>query len=578
MTPVTFDQCAGWLDIGAGGTGIVICAPFGREGMLTYRGCKILADRLHARGFSVLRFDYPGTGDSGGTETDPDRVAAWQGGIAAAISFLRQTTSCTDVILVGLRLGAALALMAASSDASIVAVCCLSPVVSGRSYTRELRLLANGWREANLLSAPSTNIADLEIVGDRLDSETLRTLSAIDLRTLKRSAPEVLLLDPGTPLLDDLAERLQTLGASVTREDFPGAVEFLQNPFADSLPLQTFEILTSWCVGLTDRATAAPSQPKSVASFPVLAGMLRTPEAIEEGVRFGLDKELYGVFCQPIRQRNATMPAVMMLNTGFGRRTGDGRVFVTLARRLAGLGICSLRIDVRGCGESAGRADGTAEPYAPDLVDDVVAAANELGHRGFDRLVLVGICSGAHAAFHAGLRDPRVTGMILINLQKFIWQAGAPLSVQNSRQRRPVTFYLRSIMRREAWLRVFKGKIAVGAITIALLQRLVARSCNEGFLLLERLAGVPTRAGQVRRWLVGLGMRGVQVDLLYSDGDPGLSELAVEVGSSPGSFRNLPHVLVEVIPQADHALLDHAARQRFIDRACRLVQDFGPAS
>lgn len=571
MTPVVFDGCAGWLDIGRGPVGVVICAPFGREAMLTYRGCKVLADDLHANGFSVLRFDYPGTGDSAGSETDPDRLQAWQNSVASAVGFMRRTIPIQDIILIGVRLGATLALTAAAIDPSIIAVCCMAPVVSGRSYARELRLLANGWREANLLPAPKKDATYLDVVGDRLEAETLRAMSAIDLRVLAGSAPDVLLLaDVDMPLIDDLAGRLQELGARVLREGFPDGVEFLQDPFATTVPHQAFESIVAWCLRSLPQVPL-PAMPRTAQPLP--PSLLRLPEATEEGVHFGPSNALYGVLCMPSEPQPSTAPAVLMLNTGFGRRTGDGRVYVTLARRLARLGIASLRLDVAGFGESDSRSAAKADPYEAQISGDVVAAADALASRGLDRLIVIGICSGAHAAFHAGLIEPRIHGLILANLQKFVWQDGLTFHVENKRQRRPAAFYLRSIGRGAAWLRLLRGDVAVGSIGAALIRRLAASAYNSACLLFEYKTGLATRAGQVRRWLTELGRRGTRVDLLYSEADPGLSELALVVGKRSASLARLAHVRVEMLPGADHALLDHVSRERFIEHVCRIIQD-----
>ncbi|MUM35118.1 alpha/beta hydrolase, partial [Mycobacterium sp. CBMA361] len=48
--------------------GVVICPPLGRQHLDTYTGLKLLAQRLCANGFAVLRFDYSGTGDSMGDQ------------------------------------------------------------------------------------------------------------------------------------------------------------------------------------------------------------------------------------------------------------------------------------------------------------------------------------------------------------------------------------------------------------------------------------------------------------------------------------------------------------------------------
>src|ERR1051326_1485403 len=83
----------GWLHtpVAAPKTGeaIVICQPLGHEYISAHRSMRHLADRLAARGIPALRFDYDGTGDSAGTDEDPDRLTAWLGSIREAIAYVR---------------------------------------------------------------------------------------------------------------------------------------------------------------------------------------------------------------------------------------------------------------------------------------------------------------------------------------------------------------------------------------------------------------------------------------------------------------------------------------------------------
>jgi len=48
------------------GGAIVVCPPIGYEYMSAYPTVRILAERLAALGFDVLRIDYDGTGNSTG--------------------------------------------------------------------------------------------------------------------------------------------------------------------------------------------------------------------------------------------------------------------------------------------------------------------------------------------------------------------------------------------------------------------------------------------------------------------------------------------------------------------------------
>src|SRR5436190_8330984 len=64
---------------------VVICPPFGHEYINSHRSLRHLADRLAEQGMAALRFDYDGTGDSAGGDTEAARVAAWRESIVIAM-------------------------------------------------------------------------------------------------------------------------------------------------------------------------------------------------------------------------------------------------------------------------------------------------------------------------------------------------------------------------------------------------------------------------------------------------------------------------------------------------------------
>jgi predicted alpha/beta-fold hydrolase len=92
--------------------GLVFCPPFAEEHKQGYRVFVELARRLEREGFACLRFDYRGTGDSEGPFTDFSLAGARRD-IAGAVAFLRERAGVERIGLIGLRLGASLALQSA---------------------------------------------------------------------------------------------------------------------------------------------------------------------------------------------------------------------------------------------------------------------------------------------------------------------------------------------------------------------------------------------------------------------------------------------------------------------------------
>jgi uncharacterized protein len=117
--------------------GVVLCNPAPQE----YRQCHFvlrqLALRLSDAGRHVLRFDYRGTGDSAGS-SDAVALEDWVADIAEAVTELRELSSVGTVSLVGIRLGAALAVRAVANGLAVDDLVLWDPVVRGAPYLARL--------------------------------------------------------------------------------------------------------------------------------------------------------------------------------------------------------------------------------------------------------------------------------------------------------------------------------------------------------------------------------------------------------------------------------------------------------
>ena len=120
------------------GTAVLLCNPFGEEASRVHRTYRVLATQLERAGYAGLRFDYSGTGDSLG-ESSEATIDAWVGDIVTAAERLRAVSGATRIAVIGLRLGAALAMLAsARGDLRARHLLLWDPVVDGAAYLREL--------------------------------------------------------------------------------------------------------------------------------------------------------------------------------------------------------------------------------------------------------------------------------------------------------------------------------------------------------------------------------------------------------------------------------------------------------
>ena len=117
--------------------GVVLCYPFGQEYMRAHRAFRQMALLLSKAGFHVLRFDYYGTGDSSG-ETDDVSLTQWVEDAGAAADELKETAEVQRVAFVGLRLGAAVAALAAAERSDVDQVVLWDPAVRGADYLAEI--------------------------------------------------------------------------------------------------------------------------------------------------------------------------------------------------------------------------------------------------------------------------------------------------------------------------------------------------------------------------------------------------------------------------------------------------------
>lgn len=117
--------------------GVVLCYPFGQEYMRAHRAYRQMALLLSKAGFHVLRFDYYGTGDSSGDATDAS-LSQWVEDARAAADELKETAEVKRVAFVGLRLGAAVAALAAEGRDDVDQVALWDPAVTGAAYLAEI--------------------------------------------------------------------------------------------------------------------------------------------------------------------------------------------------------------------------------------------------------------------------------------------------------------------------------------------------------------------------------------------------------------------------------------------------------
>jgi alpha/beta superfamily hydrolase len=541
----------------APGPAVLICPPFGYEAQATARGFRQLARSLAALGMAALRLDLPGTGDSAGDPLAPGQVAAWRAAIDHAASWLSARHD-GRVALLGHRFGALLALDAVARGTAAHRLVLLDPPPSGAAFGRGLRARAR-LEGHGLTGAKSGLLQAWETIA------TPETLA--DLATLPQpfspgtTMPQTLLvLDEGTGSASAWPGQLREAGAQVTTTPFDGYADFvLARPLKVVPP-------TAVLRRVADFLTAGEASAVGPSSQPPEAMAMRLPGLSERGLHFDPHGNLFGILCLPDRQADA--PAILLPSVGDRPRSGNGRAWTDLARRLARHGIASLRFDVAGVGDSKDSAqpDQLVASYHPDRITDFRAALDALQEHGLTSAVVIGLCSGAYLGWNAAAADRRIVGALAINAQYIV--ADRLLSraaLEGASVRAELSMFA-------AHLRSQRAGTAHGAAhgggAVHLARRVAAAV---GWRLATALGMATREARRARAQLAALLARGVAVEFLFASDDAGLRSFGRAFGTPPSLPAAVP---VTLFDGADHVFGAAPHRAWLLDFTTRFALQF----
>ncbi|MBJ9965003.1 serine aminopeptidase domain-containing protein [Burkholderia seminalis] len=571
MTPIQFDGCVGWLHEGNRPHGVVICEPLGHEALWLHKLVRSIAEHLADRGFPVLRFHYPASGDSLGDERDAGRFDHMLESIRHAVRTLHENADVDHLTLIGVRAGAALALLAADGIPGLASFIALAPVVRGRNYLRELSLVAQRWLD-NAPPAVRDAVREerpLHVLGHAYPDDLVAALRGIKLcesvGQLRALPPRALLVDMPYGDGPALSDALQARGVSVDLQTCPDWGNLMREPVWSRLPDGLLDTVANWIDDGSDAAVRDSTRGSESAVS--LAG----EGSIERLVSVGPGR-MVGVLCEPAGNiRRAAAPTLLIANTAANPHVADGRFAVRLARSLAASGISSLRIDSTGIGDSGSRAsdDQSGIPYSDQVIDDIASAAGWLKAQGHREIVAFGICSGAYASLHAAARE-QFAGVIAVNLPVFIWPRGETLANAVSNQTNSMRGYWASLRSRHKLRRLILEGRDLRPVLRAL------------FRFVTGVMSVPVkRVGEHLGWRPGnatprglmrdMSARGIRTHLMYGTFDAGVDALIRNFGPASGAFAHLPNVSVDLKDTLDHSLHGNAAAQYVVARCATLL-------
>jgi len=562
----------GWLHRPAGRCcadfGLVVCNPFGFEEVCAHRSLRRLACAAAAAGIAALRFDYAGCGNSCGDESDPHALKRWIDSVHEAIDTLERATGLPRVCLLGLRLGATLAALAAEQRSDIAGLVAIAPVVSGRAWLRELRLLG----------APGAADGSLESAGFVLSGETCSALGTVDLRRLERApAPRMLIVErDDLPIGDAWPNALARLGADVRCEHWPGYAAMVTDPQRAEVPYA----IVDGVLHRLSRWRQPPPPRLRAALVGATATLCNVGGARVRESALWLDAggaRLFGVLTTP-QAGHAPARAVVMLNAGSVHHIGPNRLWVRLARRWAARGVVVLRLDIAGIGDSPAARGGAENVVYPSHATRDIAAALAFLQRevGARELHLLGLCSGAYHAFKAAVAGQAVASAVVVNPLTFFWKEGMKLNVdlQDADTLQMTARYRRALWRSETWRRLLRWRLDLRTIGRAVARRAWDSLRHRGREL-ARTLHIMTH-DDLAAELNAAAEHGTRIAFVFASGDPGRKLLELQGGRAVRRLLDQRRISIDLIDGADHTFTRAEARERLVAVLERLM--FTPVS
>jgi alpha-beta hydrolase superfamily lysophospholipase len=531
---------------------VVLCPASGSEYFHAYRAWRKLAEQLAEIGFDVLRFEYEGTGDSAGDPEECVQPDAWVRNIERLVNEARTITSSSEVVLIGLRIGAMLALQAAVASGGVTSLVLWSPFRSGRACVRELKALeriGGDTRATEDIEGP-----DMLAPGHVPPEPIVSALAQWDLDSLSTApAFNVLLVERDDRPSDlKIGECLERVGTRVTRVRPEGTAQMLEPTASGKTPDDALDLITRWLGDQRWEDRQGADIGKAVASGSSVA---HGSGYQERAVRFGPADRLFGILSVPSGV-DVGVPAIIFLNTGFEYRAGQHRLYVPLARHWAAQGHVVFRYDLGGIGDSDppfGAADNV--PYPTHALDDVREAIAFVRKQAPGRrVILAGLCSGGWHAFVAAREGLPVDAIVSFNAPLHLYCGETVPSTIAWTEYHQTEGYRTALRDPDRWIRALRGRSAYASLrfTVVYVWGKVTDRLKVAF---------GSRLDALARDLFDISARGITSLFVFSEGEPGLDHFRLRARAVLRQRKARERILLTVVDGADHTFASPAAQQ-----------------
>jgi pimeloyl-ACP methyl ester carboxylesterase len=193
--------------------GILLSQPIAHEHIRTHMAIRQLAHLLSASGYHVLKFDYFAVGDSCGKSFEGS-VGQWRKDIVTAYHELEDISGACKISIVGVRLGASIAVETSVDLPGVEDIVLWDPVVNGREYLNGLRLARGANGESHIFLEGREGE---EILGFPFSKEMIHSINDINLLAngIKLSGNMYLVFSEERPEYAQLQGKIEAAGEKV---------------------------------------------------------------------------------------------------------------------------------------------------------------------------------------------------------------------------------------------------------------------------------------------------------------------------------------------------------------------------
>jgi pimeloyl-ACP methyl ester carboxylesterase len=257
---------------------------------------------------------------------------------------------------------------------------------------------------------------------------------------------------------------------------------------------------------------------------------------------------------------------------------------VLIARRLAAERFRCLRVDLSGFGDSRLEVDvDVNDVYPATAFRDVDLVMKQVEQRlGAKRVVLMGLSSGAYAAFQSAAQIPNrsLVESVLINPLRFYWNA----TKSPSDSLFPFDFYRSVAFEKTRWLKLISGRSRIGVMGAIKVLGANFRlwklfgGCKDYSVTEAEKNGTfshPLRddlPGDLKK-IVGLNRN---LAMFFSRSDPGFHVLNYHAKRTADELQAAGKLKISFIEDADHTFSRRAAREDLIQAVAAHLRDRYP--